>query len=147
MQINRKLVESLKIQPLNKEVAVAAALYPLSGSFIDVSRFERFAFLIAAGALNSALTLQVQQATAVDGTPKDVTDAVVVVAATDDDQWFVIEVQTAKMDINNDYRYVTLKATGAADSDDFAAITFFGYGDYQPIAQGDTLEEAVFIGG
>jgi len=147
MQINRKLVETLKIQPLNSAAVLTVALYPTSTNFIDVSRFERFSILIMVGTLTSALTMKVQQASAANGSPKDVTGATVTIAADDDNKFFVIEVQTAKLDINNDYRFVTLNVAGVADADDYAAICFFGYGDKQPVTQGATFKEAVFIGG
>ena len=145
---NQYLSEVTKIQPLNVETAVAAQLYPTSGNFIDVSNHERFAFLVAAGALNSALTFQVQQATAVNGTPKDVTGAVSIVGATDDNKWHLIEVQASALDINNDYRYVTLKSTGAAGGDDYAAITFFGFNSKsRPVTQGSDKAAIVILNG
>lgn len=147
MQINRKFVETLKIQPLNSAAVLTNALFPTSTNFIDVSRFERFTFLIMVGALTSALTMKVQQADAANGTPKDVTGATVTIAGDDDNKFFVIEVQTAKLDINNGYHFVTLNVAGVADADDYAAIAFFGYGDKMPVTQGSTFKEAVFIGG
>ena len=145
---NQYLSEAAKIQPLNVETAVAAQLYPTSANFIDVSNYERFGFLIAAGALNSALTFQVQQATAANGTPKDVTGAVTTVAATDDNKWHLIEVQTSALDANNDYRFVTLKATGAAGGDDYAAITFIGFNaDSRPVTQGSDKAAIVIVNG
>lgn len=145
---NEYFSEAHKIQLLNTEDAVAVAKYPTSGNFIDVSNHERFLFLIAAGALTSALTFQVQQATAANGTPKDVTGAVINVSATDDDKWFAVEVQTNQLDINNDYRYVTLNATGAAGGDDFAAILFIGCNPGEkPVTQGADKGSIVLVGG
>jgi hypothetical protein len=144
--LNKLFSEGTLIQQLNVEDAVAAALYPTSGNFIDVAQIERFAFLVQAGALNTELTFQVQQATAANGTPKDVTGAVVVVAATGDDKWYLVEVHSSALDINNDYRYVTLKATGAAGGDDYAAITFFGLvPDTQPVTQGSDKGSIVTV--
>lgn len=148
MNFNHLLSETAKIQQLNVEDAVAVASYPASASFIDVSPFDRFAFLVAAGALDSELTFQVQQADAVNGTPKDVTGAVVVVAATGDDKWYLIEVQTSKLDSNNGFRYVSLKATGAAGANDFAAIFFLGLTpSYSPVTQGADKGEIVVVAG
>jgi hypothetical protein len=148
MNPNQLFTEANKIQLLNTEDYVDVASYPASGSFIDVSNFKSFMFLILAGALDSALTFQVQQATAVNGTPKDVTGAVVVVGATGDDKWYSIEVQTNKLDINNDYRYVTLKSTGAAGTNDYAALVFIGSNPGEkPVTQGADKGSIVSIVG
>ncbi len=145
---NQLFSEATLIKPLNVEDAVTEKLYPVSTAFIDVSGYERFVFLVAAGALNSALTFQVQQATAANGTPKDVTGAVAVVAADGDDKWSLIEVQTARLDINNDYHFVTLKSTGAAGGDDYAAITFFGVNPLEKkVTQGADCTQVISIVG
>lgn len=145
---NQLFTEGTKIQQLNVETAVAAASYPASGSFIDVAEFERFAFLIEVGALTTELVFKVQQATAVNGALKDVSGATVTVAATGDNKWHAIEVQTNKLDINNDYRYVTLTSTGAAGGDDYAAITFFGVNPgSKPVTQGSDKGSIVSVVG
>ncbi len=145
---NKLLVEAAKIKQLNAEDALAVAKYPASGSFIDVSDFERFAFLILAGALDDAIVCQVQQATAANGTPKDVTGATLTIAATGDDKWYLIEVETRKLDINNDYRYVTLDLTGIVDADDFGAIVFLGLNPgSMPVTQGADKGNAVALVG
>lgn len=148
MNFNHLLSETAKIQQLNVEDAVAVASYPASGAYIDVSQYERFAFLVAAGALDSELTFQVQQADAVNGTPKNVTGAVVVVPADGDDKWYLVEVQTSRLDSNNGYRYVSLKATGAAGTNDYAAILFFGLTPgLSPVTQGADKGEIVVVAG
>lgn len=148
MNINELFSETTLIKQLNVEDAVAAASYPASGSFLDVSQYERFAFLILAGGLDSALTFQVQQATAANGTLKDVTGAVKVVAADGDDKWYLIEVQTAKLDINNDYHFVTLTSSGAAGGNDYAAILFLGLNPgYSPVTQGADKGDIVVLAG
>jgi hypothetical protein len=148
MQPNELFTEANKIQLLNTEDAIGVQSYPASGAFIDVSGFSKFVFLIGAGALDSALTFQVQQAAAINGTPKDVTGAVVIVAATDDDKWASVCVQCSKLDINNDYRFVTLKATGAAGGNDYAAIFFFGVDPSEkPVTQGSDKATIVSVVG
>ena len=128
---NQLISEAMIIKQLNVEDALAVALYPLSGSFIEVGNFERFGFLIQAGGLDSAVTCQVQQATADDGTPKDITDAVTIIPALGDDKWYLVEVQTDHLDSNNDYNHVTLKVTGATGND-YGAITFIGFNPSLP---------------
>jgi hypothetical protein len=145
---NQLFSEAVLIQQLNVEDAVAVQSYPASAAFIDVSGYERFSFLVQAGALDTALTFQVQQAAAINGSPKDVTGAVAVVAATDDDKWALIEVQTARLDINNDYHFVTLKATGASGGNDYAAITFFGVNPgSKKVTQGADCAQVVSVVG
>ena len=140
--------EQVKVQGCNAfSTALADGKFPASGSFIDVSDFERFAFVVKAGALNSALTVKVQQATAANGTPKDVSSATASIAATDDDDTFIIEVETRKLDLNNDYRFVTLDLAGAAGSDDYADIIFLGINPgVTPVTQPATTNKVIVAG-
>ena len=126
--------------------AIADGDFPASASYIDVSGFERFAFLIKAGTLNSALTCKVQQATAIDGTPSDVTSATVAVGATDDNEVFIIEVETRKLLAAG--QFVTLDVAGAAGSDDFLSITFLGINPASaPVTQPATTNTPVIVAG
>jgi hypothetical protein len=149
--MNEIFEDAAEIRLLNTEDAMTVAEHPASGSFIDVAKFERFAFLVGAGALDSATTLQVHQATAVDGATKDVTGATLVIAADGDDKWYLIEVQTNKLDINNDYHFVTLDITGPAGGNDYGCIWFFGFNPgLKPVTQPTGVAGrggSVFIGG
>ena len=97
-------VYALKCNDFN--TAIVDGKFPASGSFIDVSDYERFAFVIHAGTLDSALTCTVNEATAADGTPQAVTGASDIVGATDDNDLFIIEVETRKLSRNDDYQFV-----------------------------------------
>lgn len=120
--------------------------FPASGSFIDVKDYQKFVFLIVAGTLDSALTVKVQQATAANGTPKDITGATTTIAATDDNKWHSIEVDVAALDINNGYRYVTLDVAGAAGGNDYIAAVFLGLiPGVQPVAQNASYVAAVVV--
>lgn len=148
--INTLFSEAVKILPANAAFGTAIAattLYPASGSFISVRGLHRFAFFIRAGGLNSALTCQVQQAAAIDGTPKDITGAVKVVPADGDDKYYIIEVGCDRLDTNNGYDFVSLYVTGAAGSDDFLDITFLGFGDKQPVTQSSDVATPVNVVG
>lgn len=124
--------------------AIVDGKFPASGSFIDVSDYERFAFLIIAGGSDTALTCQVEEADAVNGTPTDITGAVQTVGATDDGEPFLIEVETRKMTLTGK-RYVTLDVTGQAGSNDTLAIIFLGINPgAAPVTQTNT---AVIIAG
>lgn len=115
----------------NPETAIAdTTYYPASTLFFNVSGFEQFTYLIKVGGIDSATTFQVRQDTSatVTGSVKDVTGAVVVVGTGDDGEQFSITVNTDQLDVANGFIYVTLYATGAAGSNDYAAITFLAYG-------------------
>lgn len=132
----------------NFMTAIADGEFPASASYIDVGAFERFVFLIAAGTLDSALTCQVQQAATVSGTAKDVTGAVAIVGAGDDNEWVTIEVQTNQLDLNNGYNFVTLDVSGAAGSNDYLCIFFLGmYPSEQPVTQNAGYSQAVVVAG
>ena len=147
MRMNELFSEAAVIQQLNVETALAVASYPASGSFIDVSKFERFAFLVQAGALDSATTCQVQQAATINGALKDVTNAVQIIPADGDNKWYLIEVETDHLDSNNGYNYVTLTLAGPAGANDFGAITFFGFNGDQPATQGADKGAVVIVAG
>jgi hypothetical protein len=93
-------------------VALNVAKYPASGAFIDVSDYDYFEFFIAAGSVADALTMQVEEATAADGTPSDISGAVTTFGTDEDNEQKSIVVETRKMTINSGYRYVTLDVTG-----------------------------------
>ena len=117
------------------------------GSFIDASKYERFAFYVALDVIADAVDLKVQQATAVNGTPKDVTNAAKTdIANTDDQKQVLIEVETAHLDINNDYRYVTLDVSGISGTSN-ASIFFIGVPKKRPVTQHADLLEHVIVAG
>lgn len=129
----------------NFGTAIVDGDFPASGSYIDISDFDRFAFLIRAGTLTSALTCKVQAATAANGTPADITSATVTVGATDDNELFVIEVESRKC---VGYQYVTLDVAGAAGSDDFLDILFLGITPGSaPVTQPATTNTPVIVAG
>lgn len=134
---NRLFSEQVVIQQINSaDVVLAAGAYPASASYIDVSRFDRFAFLVQLGTTAHAQTWQVQQATAANGTLKDVTGALASSGAGDDGKWYLIEVDASHLDVNNSYKYVTLLNTSGTTGD-YAQITFLGFlGGNYPVAQG-----------
>lgn len=139
--------EAVNVQLLEAgDTALAVAKYPASGSFIDVREYKRFGFLIGKGALDTATTFQVEQATAINGTPKDVADAVHIAAGDSDDKFAIIEVDGAKLDINNDYHFVTLDVTGPTGND-YSCIWFFGFGKKVPVTNGSDEDELVAVVG
>lgn len=126
--------------------AITDGKFPASGSFIDVSDYERFAFQVVAGGLDSALTLQVEEADAADGTPTDISGATDVVGTGDDNGVFVIEVETRKMTLTGK-RYVTLDVTGAGGSNDYLSIVFLGINPgAKPVTQPATTYSTLVAG-
>ena len=145
--MRNNLYEACYIEKCNNfNTAIADGDFPASGSYIDVSDFTHFAFLILVGTLDSALVCKVQQATAVDGTPADITGATLTVAADDDNEWKSIEVESAKLNLASDYRYVTLDVAGAAGSNDYLCIVFLGWNArHLPVTQPAGYTEAVEV--
>lgn len=137
--INSLFSETIKIQQLTVE-GLGAQDYPDAGSFIPVRGLHRFAFLVGVGAVDSELTLKIQQANAVDGTPKDLSedpDTIVVNASAGDNKWYILECEVGQLDMNNGYDHVLIDVAGAAGADDVGAIFFLGYGNRVPVTQGD----------
>lgn len=145
------LDDAVYINPANNfNTAIVDGDFPASGSYIDVSEFTHFAFLVKVGTLNSALTLQVQQDTSATATAsiKNVTGATLTVAADDDNELKSIEVEAARLDVANNFRYVTLDVTGAAGGDDYLDILFLGWdARRQPVTQPAAYSEAVVVAG
>lgn len=135
---NIALYETVYFKLLNpgEDALVDATLYPASTAFIDVSGYLRFGFLVPAGGLDSATTLQVQQDTSATSTAlKDITGATVVIGATGDDNVYGIEVHRDMLDNANGFKYVTLEVTGPAAGNDYGAVVFWAIPDSLPAAQ------------
>lgn len=135
------LASEVYLKQLNVETALAAANYPLSGNYIDVSGYERFAFLIQVGATDSVLGFQVKQDTSATETAsiKNITGATVAPGAGDDNTNFLIEVDCSQLDTVNGFKFVTLAATGGTGND-YASVTFLAWAAHtKPVAQEATF--------
>lgn len=145
----RTLTEQVYFKTCNNfGTAIVDGGFPASGSYIEVGQYERFGFLVRAGALDSALTCQVQQAAAIDDTPVDVAGAVVTVGTGDDNELFLIEVETRKLDLNNGYNYVTLDVAGATGGNDYLDIVFVGINPLtMPVTQPAGTNTPVIVAG
>lgn len=141
-------VEDLYVQVVEPGLtALSAAKYPVSTAFIDVYDYERFAFLVGLDVVADDVVFQVEQAIAANGTPKDVTGATKTIAnATDDQKWFLIEVQTDQLDINNDYHFVTLDVSGISGTNN-ASIVFIGFPKKHPRTAHASQLASVIIAG
>lgn len=128
---------------------LADANYPTSGSYIDVSEFERFVFLIGLDTIATP-DFAVQQDTSATQTAsiKAITNAAKTDVVTGDDgKWFTIEVEVARLDIKNGFRYVTLTVSGTGGADN-AAIFFLGLRPRRmPVTQPANYLAAVVVAG
>lgn len=141
-------LEQVYIEKCNNfNTAIVDGKFPASASFINVSDYERFVFLIHAGTLNSALTCTVQESLTADGTPASISGASCVVGATDDNEVFMIEVETRKL-TKTGYNFVTLDVAGAAGGDDYLDIVFLGVNPgSEPVVNPATTNTAVIVTG
>lgn len=148
----------MKITSLNEQVFIQNVIPPESGvttqtspsSYIDVKDFERFVFLISAGALGASATVdaQVVQATDSSGTgSKNITGAAITqLTDTDDDKFVTIEVQSDQLDIANDFDHVSLTLTVANTAD--LEVIFMGLNArHVPVTQPSGYDEAVQVAG
>lgn len=128
-----------------KDALVDATLYPLSGSFIDVRGYDHVVFLIGLDTV-AAPDFQVQQATAADGTPKNVTSAAKTDIVTGDDgKWMSIEFPVAALDVANDYCFVTLLTANITT--DYCNIWCFLTRGGAPVTQSANYLAGVILGG
>ena len=147
--INQLFSEVVKVNVLEEGDALAAALYPTSGNFKDLRGVHRFAVVGIVNAVDSAVTIQVQQATAVNGSPKDITGAVHIIPAdgSENGKWFVIEVEVSHMDSNNGYKFVTVAVSGVAGSNDTVTLLLLEFGGPKvPCAQPDLAVAVNVVG-
>ncbi len=141
--------DNMKVQFVNEfGTAITDGNFPASGSYIEVGEFQHFAYLVKYGTLDSALTAQVRQDTSATETAsiKDITSAVITIGATDDGKWATIEVETARLDSNNLFHFVTLAVSGAAGANDFLDLAFLGWGARtRPVTQVANYDQAIEI--
>jgi hypothetical protein len=129
---------------------VDGARLPASGSFIPVSEYVSFVFLIKAGDLNSATTFTVYQDKGATETAaiKVIANAAVLVPADGDNKLYSIEVATEHLDIKNGFAHVTLVPSGPAGGDDYADIVFLGLNPRRaPVTQPSSYASAVVVAG
>lgn len=125
------------------------ANYPVSGSYIDVSEYESFVFLIGLDTIATP-DFAVYQDTSATQTAsiKAVTSAAKTDVVTGDDgKWFTIEVETARLDVANGFRYVTLTVSGTGGADN-ANVWFLGnLPRRRPVTQHANFLEEVLVAG
>ena len=141
-----KLVMSPRANPTD-------GIFPSSSTYIDVSEYSRFAFVVMVGGTDdTSITAQVVQATAAAGTgSKVITGAALtatVLAGSNDNKWSIIEVERNHMDITSTFQYVALDVAATGGSASAMAIMFYGWrGRKLPPTFGTDLGEQVFVDG
>lgn len=117
---------------------VDADYYPASASFIDMSGIEHGVFLVKLGGEDSAMTFAVYQDTSATATGSiaAVTSASQAAGTGDDNKFLTIEFNANQLNRAGGFRYVTLKQTGAAGSNDYCQVFFLGFGHRkQPVTK------------
>ncbi|MCL4296155.1 MAG: hypothetical protein KJ077_10525 [Anaerolineae bacterium] len=122
------------------DTALVTGQYPASGSYIDVSAYERFHVLIHLGSIADALTFKVKQAAAANGALADIdtTDCQHTIAADDDGEYVAFTVETRKLDINNGKFFVTLDVSGVSGNN-YAEMVLLGMPNHLPVTQDPTV--------
>ena len=121
-----------------EDILVNNEYYPASGSYIDVSGAERVHVLIQLGTLADAITFELYEAEATDGTEDQISATYYkhTCVADDEGEFIIITIETARL--SKDHHFLTTKV-GAVSGSDYAAIAYLleMYGEL-PTAVGDT---------
>lgn len=141
--------KTLFMQMVQAPVADLTSGTAVPATYIDVSGYAWFAFLLMVGATDrTAQKIQVVQATASDGTgSKNITDAVTTaLGATDDNKMVMVVVKATSLDINNSFRYVAVTPTWTGGNAGLGAILFMGYRPREiPVTQPAAFAEVVRV--
>jgi len=126
MTFNGTLHENMYILGVNPPAATDAASFPPSGGYINVTGYNKFAFLVHMGSFDTSGDFRVRSAASTAGTLVTVTGAekTDLVHTTDDNYWFSLEVEAAKLPTT--HRYVTLVCATFSSSDYWGAF-FLGW--------------------
>lgn len=106
-----------------EDVLVNEEYYPASGSYIDVSGAERVHVLIHVGTLADAITFQLYESDAADGTEDELSDSYYkhTCTAADDGEFIVITLEVARMSL--DHHFLTTQV-GSVSGSNYASIIY-----------------------
>jgi hypothetical protein len=146
------MIKTFYEEVYRQQVANPAALSAgtLPASYINVSDFDRFAFVLELGATDQAVDFKVVQATAAAGTgSKDVSGAAITqFATTDDNKQAMIEVEVRKLDINNGFYFVAVTSALTGGTATTASIVFYGVNNgVVPVTQPAAFAQRVLVAG
>jgi hypothetical protein len=150
---NRQITDVVDFIPLNNPTtAIVDGEFPASGSYIDIASPNspsNVTFLAVVHAVDEDIVLQVKEALTVSGTPKNISLATVTIASTAAlNDKYAINVEVTKMDINSDYRFLTLDVSGATGADDFISLYLLTYDSKViPITATDNLTVVNVVAG
>jgi len=138
------LANTFKFVPgqTSPEDALSSADYPASGSYIDVTGYQWANVVIHLGALADAITFEIKEAEATNGTADsiDTTYCKHTCAANDDDEMITFAIETAKL--SADHHFLTCTVAEVSGSN-YADIMFvLGPARHQPVTQSDSLPSA-----
>jgi len=118
------------------ETALSAGNYPASGSYIDVSGYERFHILIHLGTINASDTpiFEIKQADSVSGTldTLSATYCKHTCAHDDDGEFILFTVEVDKL--ATDHHFISVVVSGV-DNGSYGDIIFFGEARSLPVTQ------------
>ncbi len=117
------------------DTALSDGNFPTSGSYIDVSKCERFHVVVSLGSLDSVITFTIKEADSLTGILDtiDATYAAHTIAADDDGEFVVFTIEVDKLSV--DHHFVSCVVSGSAGSNDYAEIFFLLPETTQPVTQ------------
>ena len=126
MTFNGTFHENMYVLGVSPPADTDSASVPASGSYINVSEFNKFGFIVYLGSMGSSGDFRVKSATSKTATLVTVTDAEKTdqTATTDNNKWFSFEVESAKLPTT--HRYVTLVVTSCSGTSLWSAM-FLGW--------------------
>lgn len=143
-------------QKITEALAVVACIDPdaygtgaQTSDWIDMSKFERVAFIVQAGTLGSSATLdfKVQQATDGSGSgAEDMTGKVITQltqAGTDSDKQAVVSVEASEL--SDGYRYIAGLMTVGVASSDAGVVAVAMNPNYGPVSDYDLASVAELV--
>lgn len=137
------LANNIKIVRANAlaETALSAAKYPASGSFVDLLGAKWVTILVHLGTIHASDTpaLQVESATAANGTPADITGLLHECAADDDGEFVVFHVDPKFL--TEGHRWLTLDVTDVANGS-YGDIIYLLWMESAPVTQPATVPSA-----
>lgn len=122
------------------DTALASQNYPASGSYVDVSAYERFSIVIHLGTIADALTFKVKQAASANGTLADIdtTHCQHTIATNDDGEYVTFDIEVRKLDINNGKFFITVEVSGVSGNN-YAEMLLLGMPKHLPVTQDETV--------
>jgi hypothetical protein len=136
----------------NEEHAIAATIDPQAvdnasqtSDWVDMSKYNRVAFIVCVGATDTTVDIKLQSATADDGTgAADISGkAATQLTATDDNKQVVIEITAEEMPANTGYCAAVVTAGDGTSGALVCAVGLGTVARYAPVSHLASVAEAV----